>query len=227
MAVETPMVTKFLRERPDDSWQYETARAYNNAYTRIEKAFAMGSEAIVQEVQKSGLRGKGGAGFGAGQKWSFLPKDVFPRYLCVNGDEGEPATFKDHMIVERDPHQLVEGVIITAFAIQANHAFIYLRGEVTHVHRRLLRARGPRPNKRGSRRRTEPCNEFAPFHSISGCALLRQHPVADEDLGLGKIRPEAGDGGFGLCQRRPGNEAEGRGQHNAKPCKNPRHFNSP
>jgi len=129
MAVETPMVTKFLRERPDDSWQYETARAYNNAYTRIEKAFAMGSEAIVQEVQKSGLRGKGGAGFGAGQKWSFLPKDVFPRYLCVNGDEGEPATFKDHMIVERDPHQLVEGVIITAFAIQANHAFIYLRGE--------------------------------------------------------------------------------------------------
>ena len=78
----------------------------------------MEPEAIVEEVQKSGLRGKGGAGFGAGQKWSFLPKDVFPRYLCVNGDEGEPATFKDHMLVERDPHQLIEGVIITAYAIQ-------------------------------------------------------------------------------------------------------------
>ena len=156
MAVETPMVTKFMRERPDDSWQYETARAYNNAYTRIEKAFAMGSEAIVQEVQKSGLRGKGGAGFGAGQKWSFLPKDVFPRYLCVNGDEGEPATFKDHMIVERDPHQLVEGVIITAYAIQANHAFIYLRGEfgarrraTPGRDRRRVRARLPRHEHRG------------------------------------------------------------------------------
>jgi NADH-quinone oxidoreductase subunit F len=123
------MVSKFLRERPDDSWQYEVARAYNGAYTRLEKALSMEPEAIVEEVQKSGLRGKGGAGFGAGQKWSFLPKDVFPRYLCVNGDEGEPATFKDHMLVERDPHQLIEGVIITAYAIRANHAFIYLRGE--------------------------------------------------------------------------------------------------
>jgi NADH-quinone oxidoreductase subunit F len=126
---ETPMVTKFLRERPDDSWQYDVARAYNGAYTRLERALSMEPEAIVEEVQKSGLRGKGGAGFGAGQKWSFLPKDVFPRYLCVNGDEGEPATFKDHMLVERDPHQLIEGVIITAYAIRANHAFIYLRGE--------------------------------------------------------------------------------------------------
>ena len=128
-ARETPMVTKFLRERPDDSWQYEVARAYNGAYTRLEKALSMEPDAIIEEVQKSGLRGKGGAGFGAGQKWSFLPKDVFPRYLCVNGDEGEPATFKDHMLVERDPHQLIEGVIITAYAIRANHAFIYLRGE--------------------------------------------------------------------------------------------------
>jgi NADH-quinone oxidoreductase subunit F len=123
------MVTKFLRERPDDSWQYDVARAYNGAYTRLERALSMEPDAIVEEVVKSGLRGKGGAGFGAGQKWSFLPKDVFPRYLCVNGDEGEPATFKDHMLVERDPHQLIEGVIITAYAIRANHAFIYLRGE--------------------------------------------------------------------------------------------------
>jgi NADH-quinone oxidoreductase subunit F len=129
MAQETPMVSRFLRERPDDSWQYDVARAYNGAYTRLEKALAMTPDAIVEEVTKSGLRGKGGAGFGAGQKWSFLPKDVFPRYLCVNGDEGEPATFKDHMLVERDPHQLIEGVIITAYAIRANHAFIYLRGE--------------------------------------------------------------------------------------------------
>ncbi len=89
----------------------------------------MTPEDIITEVQTSGLRGRGGAGFGTGQKWSFLPKDVFPRYLAVNGDEGEPSTFKDHMLVEGDPHQVIEGVIITAFAIQCHTAFIYLRGE--------------------------------------------------------------------------------------------------
>ncbi len=77
----------------------------------------------------SGLRGRGGAGFGTGQKWSFLPKDIFPRYLAVNGDEGEPSTFKDHMLIEGDPHQLIEGIVITSYAIQAHHAFVYLRGE--------------------------------------------------------------------------------------------------
>ena len=79
----------------------------------------MAPEEIVERSSTSGLRGRGGAGFGTGQKWSFLPKDVFPRYLAVNGDEGEPSTFKDHMLVERDPHQLIEGVVITAYAIQA------------------------------------------------------------------------------------------------------------
>ena len=89
----------------------------------------MAPEELVQQVKASGLRGRGGAGFGTGQKWSFLPKDVFPRYLAVNGDEGEPSTFKDHMLVEGDPHQLIEGIVIAAYAIQAHHAFIYLRGE--------------------------------------------------------------------------------------------------
>ncbi|MEI7999763.1 MAG: NADH-quinone oxidoreductase subunit NuoF [Actinomycetes bacterium] len=139
-ATETRIVSKFLRDRPDDSWTYEAARAYNGAYTRLEQAFAMAPEQIVEEVQKSGLRGKGGAGFGTGQKWSFLPKGVFPRYLCINGDEGEPCTFKDHMLVERDPHQIVEGAIITAYAIQANHAFIYLRGEFALGGERLAQA---------------------------------------------------------------------------------------
>ena len=101
----------------------------NGAYDTLDAAFAMTPEELITLVQESGLRGKGGAGFGTGQKWSFLPKDVFPRYLAVNGDEGEPSTFKDHMLVERDPHQIIEGVILTAYAIQAHHAFIYLRGE--------------------------------------------------------------------------------------------------
>ena len=128
MVQETLVVTKFLREHPDDSWTADAAIA-NGAYSTLDAAFAMTPEALIALVQESGLRGKGGAGFGTGQKWSFLPKDVYPRYLAVNGDEGEPCTFKDHMLVERDPHQIIEGVILTAYAIQAHHAFIYLRGE--------------------------------------------------------------------------------------------------
>ena len=127
-AQETRIITKFLRERPDDSWTIDAAIG-NGAYEGLKKALTMAPEDIITEVQTSGLRGRGGAGFGTGQKWSFLPKDVFPRYLAVNGDEGEPSTFKDHMLVERDPHQVIEGVIITSFAIQCHTAFIYLRGE--------------------------------------------------------------------------------------------------
>ena len=128
MVQETPVVTKFLREQPDDSWTVDAALA-NGAYGTLDAAFAMTPEELITLVQESGLRGKGGAGFGTGQKWSFLPKDIYPRYLAINGDEGEPCTFKDHMLVERDPHQIIEGVILTAYAIQAHHAFIYLRGE--------------------------------------------------------------------------------------------------
>ena len=128
MVQETPVVTKFLREHPDDSWTVDAALA-NGAYGTLDAAFAMTPEELITLVQESGLRGKGGAGFGTGQKWSFLPKDIYPRYLAINGDEGEPCTFKDHMLVERDPHQIIEGVILTAYAIQAHHAFIYLRGE--------------------------------------------------------------------------------------------------
>src|SRR5215510_2211522 len=128
MVAETLMVTKFLRERPDDSFTIDAA-IDNGAYEMLPIAFGKTSEELIKEVTDSVLRGKGGAGFGSGQKWSFLPKDVYPRYLAVNADEGEPATFKDHMLLERDPHQLIEGIVIAAYAIQAHHAFIYVRGE--------------------------------------------------------------------------------------------------
>jgi len=129
MAVqETRVITKFLRERPDDSWTLDAALA-NGTYSMIDTLFDRAPEDIVKLVTDSGLRGRGGAGFGTGQKWSFLPKDVYPRYLAVNGDEGEPSTFKDHMLVERDPHQLIEGIVIASYAIQTHHAFVYLRGE--------------------------------------------------------------------------------------------------
>jgi NADH-quinone oxidoreductase subunit F len=85
---------------------------------------------IIDIVKKSGLRGRGGAGFPTGMKWGFVPKDAGkPVYLCVNADESEPGTFKDRLIIERDPHQLIEGIIISAYALDCHQAFIYIRGE--------------------------------------------------------------------------------------------------
>jgi NADH-quinone oxidoreductase subunit F len=109
-------------------------------YEGLRAAVQRPPDEIVEEVKTSGLRGRGGAGFATGQKWSFLPADVFPRYLVVNGDEGEPATFKDHMLIERDPHQLIEGIAIASYAIQCNKAFLYLRGEFALGHERMSRA---------------------------------------------------------------------------------------
>ncbi len=85
---------------------------------------------IIEIVKKSGLRGRGGAGFPTGMKWGFVPKNTGkPIYLCVNADESEPGTFKDRLIIEKDPHQLLEGAIISAYALDCHQAFIYIRGE--------------------------------------------------------------------------------------------------
>ncbi|MEW5702306.1 MAG: NADH-quinone oxidoreductase subunit NuoF [Candidatus Zixiibacteriota bacterium] len=102
----------------------------HGAYSRTAKALAMSPDDLVQEVIQSNLRGLGGAGFPAGRKWSFLPKDSpKPRYLVVNGDEGEPGTCKDKYIMIHDPHLLLEGIIIACWAIRSHKAFIYIRGE--------------------------------------------------------------------------------------------------
>ena len=85
---------------------------------------------VIEEVKNANLRGRGGAGFPTGLKWSFVPKDnPLPRYLCCNADEGEPGTFKDRILMERDPHQLIEGMIIAAYAINCRTAYLYIRGE--------------------------------------------------------------------------------------------------
>jgi NADH-quinone oxidoreductase subunit F len=101
----------------------------NGGYKELEKAFKMKPEEIIDVVKKSGLRGRGGAGFSTGMKWGFLPKNNEPRYLLCNADEGEPGTFKDRMMMERAPHQLIEGMIISAYAINSKKSYIYIRGE--------------------------------------------------------------------------------------------------
>ena len=106
-------------------------------YAAAKEALRMGPDHIIQMVKDSGLRGRGGAGFPTGLKWSFIPKEVFPKYLCCNADEGEPGTFKDRGIIEYDPHLLIEGMIITSYAIGANSAYIYIRGEFVFGAERL------------------------------------------------------------------------------------------
>ncbi len=101
----------------------------NGGYVEAAKALKMKPEEIIDEVKKSGLRGRGGAGFSTGMKWGFLPKNNEPRYLLCNADEGEPGTFKDRLMMERAPHQLIEGMIISAFAINSKKSYIYIRGE--------------------------------------------------------------------------------------------------
>jgi NADH-quinone oxidoreductase subunit F len=140
MASETRIVTKRLHDRPDDSFTIDGALE-SGAYEQLRTVLVKGDPADVQEqVRLSGLRGRGGAGFPTATKWSFLPADRFPRYLVVNGDEGEPSTFKDRMLVERDPHGLVEGIVIAAYAIGCNLAFVYLRGEFALGYERLTQA---------------------------------------------------------------------------------------
>ncbi|RPH92946.1 NADH oxidoreductase (quinone) subunit F [candidate division KSB1 bacterium] len=99
------------------------------AYEQFKRALKMKPEEVTALVKASGLRGHGGAGFSAGLKWSFVPKDVFPRYVTVNGDESEPGTCKDRLIFEYDPHLLIEGALICAWAVQAERVYIYIRGE--------------------------------------------------------------------------------------------------
>lgn len=113
----------------------------NGGYTALEKALKMKPEEIVEEVKKSGLRGRGGAGFPTGMKWSFIAKPPgVPRHLVCNADESEPGTFKDRFLMEKKPHILIEGMIISSFALGCNTSYIYIRGEMMYVFHILEKA---------------------------------------------------------------------------------------
>ncbi|MDQ3352156.1 MAG: NADH-quinone oxidoreductase subunit F, partial [Actinomycetota bacterium] len=109
----------------DDSHTYD-GYVSSGGYTALRKALTEMSAATVHnEIKLSEIQGRGGAGFPAGIKWGFLPEGVYPRYVVVNGDESEPGTYKDRMLMERDPHQLIEGTVLTCYAVDAAQAFLY------------------------------------------------------------------------------------------------------
>ncbi len=117
----------------DEAFQSLEGYKAKGGYETLSRALQMKPEDIVAEVKASGLRGRGGAGFPTGVKWIFLPDNGETRYLLCNADEGEPCTFKDRMMMEKAPHQLIEGMIISAFAIHSPKSYIYIRGEYTQA----------------------------------------------------------------------------------------------
>lgn len=133
-----PVLSAFWDE--EESWTLDVYRRHEG-YEGLRKALAMSPDDLIAYVKDSGLRGRGGAGFPTGMKWQFIPQgDGKPHYLVVNADESEPGTCKDIPLLFANPHSLIEGIVIACYAIRSSHAFIYLRGEVVPVLRRLHEA---------------------------------------------------------------------------------------
>jgi len=133
---ETLLLTKHMRENPEDSHLIDVYEK-NNGYNAARKVLKENNPGeVIEEIKDSNIRGRGGAGFPTGVKWGFLAEDQ-ERYLVINGDESEPGTFKDRILLERDPHQLIEGIIVTSFASNISKAFIYIRGEYAKPARRV------------------------------------------------------------------------------------------
>jgi NADH-quinone oxidoreductase subunit F len=135
MAYE-PVLTQHVRDPNAYSLDFYQKQA--RGYEGLRKALTLTPAAIIDQVKASGLRGRGGAGFPTGLKWQFVLKDTpRPKYICCNADESEPGTFKDHVLMERNPHLLIEGCAIACYAIGAKVAYIYIRGEFWHVQEHL------------------------------------------------------------------------------------------
>ena len=133
---ETLLLTKHMKENPENSHLIDVYEK-NNGYSAARKVLKEDNPGdVIEEIKTSNIRGRGGAGFPTGVKWGFLAEDQ-ERYLVINADESEPGTFKDRILLERDPHQLIEGIIVTSFASNISKAFIYIRGEYAKPARRV------------------------------------------------------------------------------------------
>src|SRR5436190_1842943 len=132
-----PILIKHVREPNSFTLDFYVQ---HEGYEALKKALAHRPDQIIDMVKASGLRGRGGAGFPTGMKWQFVDKKITPRYIACNADESEPGTFKDHLLMERNPHLLIEGCAIACYAIGAKIAYIYIRGEFFHVQQVLERA---------------------------------------------------------------------------------------
>ena len=136
---QSRILTKYI-DLPE-SWMLKAYRSHGGYEAAVTAITEYPADDLIELIKKSGLRGRGGAGFPTGMKWSFVPKNIpKPTYLVCNADESEPGTFKDRLLIERDPHQIVEGMIIASHALRVRTAFIYVRGEMTLGAKRLQHA---------------------------------------------------------------------------------------
>lgn len=139
--MDRPTLPRIVSSRWDLEDAHTLARyEATGGYQGLRAAMSRPPAAVVDEVKAATLLGRGGAGFPAGVKWGFCPPGVWPRYLVVNGDESEPGTYKDRILMERDPHQLIEGVLIAAYAVGCAQAFLYVRGEMALAQERIAAA---------------------------------------------------------------------------------------
>lgn len=139
--MSTTEVPRIITSRFEYEDSYTLARSEaTGGYQALRKALGMAPAAVFDEVKSASLLGRGGAGFPAGVKWGLAPAEVWPRYLVVNGDESEPGTYKDRLLMERDPHQLIEGVLLACYAIGCGQAFLYVRGEMALAQERIAAA---------------------------------------------------------------------------------------
>src|ERR1700683_2924172 len=130
-----------MRRVGKESGQSLAGYRADGGYQAVKKALGLAPDEVTKIVKDSGLRGRGGAGFPTGLKWFFLPKDhPGPIYMCINADESEPGTFNNRILMEDDPHQVLEGIIISCYATRAQTAYIYLRYEYPLSYERLQRA---------------------------------------------------------------------------------------
>ncbi|MEJ6512024.1 MAG: NADH-quinone oxidoreductase subunit NuoF [Actinomycetota bacterium] len=138
MITDAPQIITSRFDRADS----HTLAGYEatGGYQALRKALSMDPAAVADEVKTATLLGRGGAGFPAGVKWGLTPENVWPRYLVVNGDESEPGTYKDRLLMERDPHQLIEGVLLASYAVGCGQAFLYVRGEMPLAQERIAAA---------------------------------------------------------------------------------------